>query len=107
MKNKVVAVVDSGITYATLVSVNTKETSYGEGLRLGPPEEFRTLKTLSKTQLGQLSEKLFAAGIYEAQDFINRRPDVFRMLTLVGVPAKQQKSVLRSVISVYQRSDES
>jgi hypothetical protein len=104
MKNKVVAVLDQGFTYATLVPVNAK--NYESGIRLGPPEGFEKLKCLSRTQLCQLSEKLFTAGIYEAKDFMNRRPDVFRMLTLIGVPAKQQKGVLRDVISLYQWSEQ-
>ena len=102
MQNKIVAVREGGLTYATLVEKDTPVKDYPSGIRLGPPETITGVK-LPVGVLAKLTELLFENKFYSAPDFMNRRTELFAVFQKIGIPAKDHKSLARQIISLYQQ----
>ena len=101
MQNKIVAVKEDGLTYATLVEKDTPAKEYSSGIRLGPPENIKEVN-LPFGLLAKLTELLFEHKFYSAPDFMNRRVELFAIFQKIGIPAKDHKNLAREIISVYQ-----
>ena len=102
MQNKIVAVIEGGITFAMLVEKDTPVKEYPYGIRLGPPETIKEVK-LPVGSLAKLTGLLFENKFYSAPDFMNRKPELFILFQKIGIPVKDHKSLARQIISVYQQ----
>lgn len=102
MQNKIVAVKEGGLIYATLVEKDTPPKEYSSGIRLGPPDTIVEVK-LTAGLLAKLTELLFEFKFYSAPDFMNRKPELFVIFQKLGIPTKDHKSLAKHIISLYQQ----